>query len=425
MADDKTNITTQSPGNPADPSPPQLAGPAPADDTEEEETDSEDDLEDVNVETGNDGVQKNIAKLLKILVKDRRRDKTYRTEVRKPTDFRGTESARDARNWIHSFERYFKGRKVKSDAEKINTALSYLVGKAAEFARRLQRELDAHDDWEDGGEEGKEPSCCKTWDDFKLRFLHEFVDADPTLTAREELRKLRMESDQKAEEFLTEFKNLASETGYDEAALIDMLQIALIPRITAEVLRLRIRPKDVEKTVPGYRPETLDEWYEMAGDLDRSYRLTRQRMNEIKGQNGTRSKTNTPSTPSHTSAPPKNNQNQGFRNNFRHNSGGGQGSGDNRRFQYQARAMKDMSEVICYRCDKKGHISRDCPTRASGSGQQQDKQQPVNIRTAGIPDETLELIARVLQNVNAQQSGASADSGKGKQPHKGFWKGRK
>ena len=87
--------------------------------------------------------------------------------------------------------------------------------------------------------------------------------------------------------------------------------------------------------------------------------------------------------------------------------------------------MKDMSEVICYRCDKKGHISRDCPTRASGSGQQQNKQQPVNIRTAGIPDETLELIARVLQNVNAQQSGASADSGKGKQPQKGFRKGRK
>lgn len=414
----KPSTSNPSPGNPSPGNPSEQKQEDVKAESEAEETDSSEDLDGIDTDQGNNGVQKNMAKLLKILVKDQRRRTEYRTEVRKPTDFRGTESARDARNWIKSFERYFKSRKTKRDEEKINTTLSYLVGKAAEFARRVQEELDAYEDWEledvDDRSE-RAPAHCSTWNDFKTRFLHEFVDVDPTLSAREELRKLRMESDQKAEEFLTSFKNLASETGYDEAALIDMLQLALIPRITSKILELRKRPADVAKDIPNYRPETLDEWYEMAGDLDRSYRLSRQRMNEIRGQNTSRS---TPTVPAGTTQ-----KNLGYRNNSHSNSGGGQGSGNNRRTQFHARVVKDMSEVVCFRCDKKGHISRDCPTRASGSGQQQRTPQPTNIRSVDISDDTLQLLARALQSASAQQT--STESGKGKQAQKGFRRGRK
>lgn len=367
MSDTKPG-TSNSPGDQsAETSPPQIEGADPDIEDEDEESDSEDDLEGVDLNIGSDGVQKNMAKLLKILVKDERRRTEYRTEVRKPTDFKGTENARDARNWLKGFERYFRSRSTKSDREKINTVLSYLVGRAAEFARRIEDELDAYEDWQEDHKDkdsAQAPKCCRTWDEFRTRFLHEFVDVDPTLTAREDLRKLHMDPDQKAEEFLTEFKNLATETGYGEAALIDMLQIALIPRITTKILELRKRPPDVSKDIPNYRPETLDEWYEMAGDLDRSYRLSRQRMNEIKGQNTSRSRPMASNMSPSAGAPPKSNSSSGYRN-FRHNSGGGQGTTENRHNQFQTRAVKDMSEVTCYRCDKKGHISRDCPTTAS------------------------------------------------------------
>lgn len=421
MSESKPSTSSLSPGDPQLQPPPQQAV---QDTGDEEETDSEDELEEIDLDKGNDGVQKNIAKLFKILVKDRRKETEHRSEVRKPTDFKGTENSRDARNWIDSFERYYSNRKVKKDEEKINTTLSYLVGKASDFARRIQKELDTYDAWNEDyeGESNPPPAPkhCASWADFKKRFLHEFVDADPVQTAREEIRKLRMESDQRAEEFLTEFKNLAIETGYGDEALIDMLQVALIPRITSKILEMRKRPEDVDKDVPNYRPETLDEWYEVAGDLDRSYRLTRQRMTEIKGQGAQRSKT----TPTPETNAPRNNSNNGYRNNFRNNSGGGQGSGNNRRVQYQTRAVKDMSEVICYRCDKKGHISRDCPTRASGSGQQQNKQ-TTNLRTLDISDDTLELLTRALQSASAQRNGASTKNGKGKEPEKGFRRNRK
>ena len=412
-------------------------------DVEEEESDEEEseaDLEKIDVEKGTDGVQKNIGKLLKVMIKDQRRRTEHRTDVRKPTDFKGTESARDARNWLISLDRYYRNRKVKSDDEKVNTALSYHVGKAAEFARRIDAELDAFEEWEiteEGKRAEKEPVHCKSWDEFKERFTREFIDVDPVQTAREELRKLRMDLDQKAEEFITEFKNLATETGYDDAALVDMFQVAIPPRITNKILELRKRPKGVSPDIPNYRPETLDEWYELAADYDRSYRQSRQRMNEIKGQNNNRSKGNTPNTSSSTGSQPKTGQNNGYRSNFRNNTSGGQDSGNNRRVTFHTRAAKDMSDVICYRCDKKGHISRDCPTRASGSGQTRQSQ-PVNIRATdlqaqiasnSLSDETLDLLTRALQSANAQRaagsSGAGAGSGKGKEPQKGFRRGRK
>ena len=49
---------------------------------DDEGTDSEDELEGIDLDKGNDGVQKNIARLFKILVKDRRKEVEHRSEVR-------------------------------------------------------------------------------------------------------------------------------------------------------------------------------------------------------------------------------------------------------------------------------------------------------------------------------------------------------
>ncbi|VDC06759.1 unnamed protein product, partial [Peniophora sp. CBMAI 1063] len=91
----------------------------------------------------NEGVQKDLAQLLALMIKDKRRE--HKTETRKASDFKGTETAREARNWLQSMEFYFDNRSVQSDSEKITTTLSYCVGKAAEFARRTKEEKDKGD----------------------------------------------------------------------------------------------------------------------------------------------------------------------------------------------------------------------------------------------------------------------------------------
>ena len=67
------------------------------------------------------------------------------------------------------------------------------------------------------------PYACLTWADFVKDFSKNYIDVDPKLTAKEKLRNLRMGKDQKADDFLNEFKNLATRTSYNDEALVDML----------------------------------------------------------------------------------------------------------------------------------------------------------------------------------------------------------
>lgn len=63
-----------------------------------------------------------------------------RTETRKITDFKGTETAEQAEDWMRELELYFNNKHVTRSSEKINTALSYIVGEAAPFTHRIRQE---------------------------------------------------------------------------------------------------------------------------------------------------------------------------------------------------------------------------------------------------------------------------------------------
>lgn len=382
-----------------------------------------DDLED-----SNRGVQATMARLLAIMIKDQRDGKDHRTETRKPVDFKGTESAREVRNWLQSMDFYFENRKVFHDSERITTTLSYCVGKAAEFARRVEN---------DRANLERDEKPALTWKRFKKDFTRTWVNIDIASAAREEIRNLRMDKDQRAEEFLIEFKNLASETGYDDLALIDRLKEALVPRLCQKVMELPKRDKEkVKKYMPGYRPEKLSQWYDIVQDFDSSYRESRMFQNENRTREGNRKEVKKDNTSSSPRPHNHSNFNRGSNNaQPRQNNGNGQNSGQSqaRRAHFQTRAAQGPDERICYRCDKPGHIARNCPTMPSGSQPRKPAFQARQASSstsasqdmfAGLPDDTLDILSRALQSASSQRTAAHGDA-KGKAPASGFRRSRK
>ncbi|KZV59365.1 hypothetical protein PENSPDRAFT_695206 [Peniophora sp. CONT] len=366
-----------------------------------------------------EGVQGHIARALLLLTEDARKRHDHRTETRKPTDFKGTENAREARNWLQSLELYYDNRKVIHDSERITTALSYCVGKAAEFARRMTMERDEN--------------FLKTWNQFKREFTRSWITVDIATTAREEIRNLRMSKDQKAEEFVIEFMNLASETGYGSIALIDRFKESLIPRLCRKIMELPKREEGKARGLPGYRPESLDDWCKYAISFDSSYRESLMYQNDHKDRDSNRGKDTKKDNSQNSSSSqsrPHNNFNRGSNNSQnRQNNGQGQGQTQTRKVQFQTRAAQGPDERVCYRCDKIGHIARNCPTLPSGSQTRKPALQTRQTTTpqdvfASIPDDTLTILARALQSASSQRAAAQGDA-KGKTPETGFRRSRK
>ena len=94
-----------------------------------------------------------------------------------------------------------------------------------------------------------------------------------------------MGKDQKADDFLNEFKNLAMRTSYNDEALVDMLQTSLseVPSLLEKILQLRTRPEG-QKEMLHYQPQTLDEWYMTIGDFDCAWRQAHARKKQIQQQ---------------------------------------------------------------------------------------------------------------------------------------------
>ena len=222
-----------------------------------------------------------------------------RMELRKISDFTGKETATEAEDWIDQIEALFRIRVVTSNTTKIETALSYFVKDAAQFARKIRAQRDKYVDWyaNDRNNARTRPVACITWQEFRMQFMHHYVDVDPVETARDKLAALRMNKDQRADEFLTDFKNLADRTGYDDVALVRMLQqsLVMVPSLLEKILQLRKRPEDQEEQ-GSYRPETLEEWYTTVGDFDRAWRQVHARTQQVKKEKeGTSSSSSRPS----------------------------------------------------------------------------------------------------------------------------------
>ena len=63
-----------------------------------------------------------------------------KTETRKISDFKGTETSTEAEEWFQQLEIYFANRNETGNTRRIDTALSFMVGDASEFARHIKKE---------------------------------------------------------------------------------------------------------------------------------------------------------------------------------------------------------------------------------------------------------------------------------------------
>ena len=134
-------------------------------------------------------------------------------KVSPPEPFDG--SMQKAETFLSQLKLYFYGKGITDELQRVVCALSYMKGgTAGKWALDKTKVLDG-----DYSKEG-------LWDDFVYEFREVFGDPDPASTARHKINLLK-QGNQTADEYVASFRELASDTGYNDAALVEKFQTGL------------------------------------------------------------------------------------------------------------------------------------------------------------------------------------------------------
>lgn len=167
-------------------------------------------------------------------------------DVAPPDPFDGTMSQTET--FLTQLSLYFYGKRVENDSNKIVFTLSYMKGGSAGPWARVKTEGFS-----------KAGAITMTWVEFLEELQETFGDPNPASTARHKLKKLK-QNNQTAEQYITSFKELASATGYNDAALVECFEEGLNDHLVDKIYAL---PR---------MPTTLSGWMDWAVRLDRQWR---------------------------------------------------------------------------------------------------------------------------------------------------------
>ena len=180
-----------------------------------------------------------------------------------------------------------------------------------------------------------------TWKEFLKEFQKAFGDPDPANTARDKMDHLRQGS-RTAEEYITSFKEIQGETGYNDPALVNKFAKGLNPALVDRIY-----------TLP-QMPTSLEEWMDWSTRLDRQWRqretLKKAWRSNPEQKSPTSLKLPATSPPSTsitttTSLSPQKSQSSKVSEVVPMEVDAG---------------WKRIGPTICYKCRKPGHIARNC-----------------------------------------------------------------
>uniref|UniRef100_A0A0W0EU17 Retrotransposon gag domain-containing protein n=1 Tax=Moniliophthora roreri TaxID=221103 RepID=A0A0W0EU17_MONRR len=166
---------------------------------------------------------------------------------------------KDTRRFLFDLELYFKmnSSKCNTDEKKKMILLSLLKGKTTEWKITEQERLFPEDD----DPEEKKKAAKETWSVFKNRFRKHWQPVDVAGDAQMRIHDLQMK--EHADDYINQFRLLASQTGYDDIALMTFFKEGLVPSLQDKIMLRSEGP-----------PETLDKWYEIAIRYDNQYKFT-------------------------------------------------------------------------------------------------------------------------------------------------------
>ncbi|KAI3612716.1 hypothetical protein WG66_014779 [Moniliophthora roreri] len=166
---------------------------------------------------------------------------------------------KDTCQFLFDLELYFKMNPSRSNTDKKKKMILLLLlkGKTTEWKMTEQEQLFPEDD----DPEDKKKAAEETWSVFKNKFRKHWQPVDVAGDAQMRIRDLQMK--ERADDYINQFCLLASQTGYDDVALMTFFKEGLVPSLQDKIMLRSEGP-----------PDTLDKWYEIAIQYDNQYKFT-------------------------------------------------------------------------------------------------------------------------------------------------------